>query len=88
MADLDEDETRATAQLPTLDIEIVHRPHAANAAERLVVTVREVAPEEAFGRWLEAINPVLFWLRMSQAVWSVWLPGVVIPAPVKDIRQK
>lgn len=76
----DLDETRATAHLPTLDIEVVHRPNAANQAERLVVTVREVSPGEAIGRWLEAMNPLLFWLRVSQTVWSVWVP-VAIQAP-------
>ena len=87
MPDRDLDETRATAQLPTLDVEIVHRPHAANQAERLVLTLREVPPGEAFGRWLEAINPFLFWLRVTQTVWSTWLP-VIVPAPARDVRKE
>src|SRR3954466_2501905 len=48
------DETRATARLPNLDIEIVHRRPWEGNEEHLVVTLRAVPSFEAFGRFLEA----------------------------------
>src|SRR3954463_16122911 len=69
------DETRATARLPNLDIEILHRRPWEGNGEHLVVTLRAVPSFEAFGRVLEASNPLLAWTRMMQTVWSPWLGG-------------
>src|SRR3954451_14184729 len=60
------DETRATARLPNLNIEILHlRPWEGNE-EHLMVTLRAVPSFEAFGRLLEASNPLLVWTRMME----------------------
>ena len=71
----DYDETRATARLPNLDIEILHRRPWEGNEEHLVVTLRAVPSFEAFGRVLEASNPLLAWTRMMQTAWSPWLGG-------------
>ena len=39
----------------------------------MVITVRGVPSFEAFGRYLEAANPLAFWMRMMQVAWSPWL---------------
>jgi hypothetical protein len=70
------DETRATARLPNLDIEILHRRPWEGDEEQLVVMLRAVPSFEAFGRLLEASNPLLAWTRMMEAVWSPWVRGL------------
>src|SRR3954469_9712039 len=51
------DEIRATARLPNLDIEILHRRPWEGNEEQIVVMLRAVPSFEAVGRWLEASNP-------------------------------
>src|SRR3954467_4161629 len=63
------DETRATARLPNLDIEILHRRPWEGNEEQIVVMLRAVPSFEAFGRLL-ASNPLLVWTRMMEAAWS------------------
>src|SRR3954465_8701289 len=70
------DETRAPARLPNLDIEILHRRPWEGDEEQLVVMLRAVPSFEAFGRLLEASNPLLPWTRMMEAVWSPWVRGL------------
>ena len=70
------DETRATARLPTLDIEILHRRPWEGNEEQIVVMLRAVPSFEAFGRLLEASNPLLVWTRMMEAAWSPWVSGL------------
>src|SRR4051794_8798064 len=69
------DETRATARLPNLDIEILHRRPWEGNEEHLMVTLRAVPSFEAFGRLLAASNPLLVWTWMMEAAWSPWMPG-------------
>jgi hypothetical protein len=73
MAESDYDETRAVARLPNLNIEIHHRRPWQGEGEEMVITVRAVPSFEAFGRYLEAANPLLLWMQMMQAAWSPWL---------------
>ena len=70
------DETRATARLPNLDIEIVHRRAWEGSEEQIVVMLRAVPSFEAFGRLLEASNPLLVWTRMMEAMWPPWVGGL------------
>jgi hypothetical protein len=76
----EQDETRATASLPGLDVEIVHR-HASDASAELITISLRAAPSfEAFGRYLEATNPLLAWARMIELAWQPWL-GAFLPPP-------
>jgi hypothetical protein len=67
------EETRATARLPNLDIEIIHGRSADGAAEYLSLSLRAMPSFEAFGRAMEAANPFLFWMRLAQTAWAPWL---------------
>ena len=69
----DYDETWATARLPSVDVNILHRRPWEGGAEQLLVTVQAVSPAEAFSRWLEMSNPLVVWTRVMQAAWAPWM---------------
>jgi hypothetical protein len=76
------DETRATARLPHLDIEIVHRRLPEERAEQLAISLRASPSFDAWARsadlqtalwpWL-ALNPLLAWQRLVLSAWQPWL---------------
>jgi hypothetical protein len=55
--------TRATAQLPGLNIEIVHRQSPSGDAEQISIHLQAMPSFEAFGRFLEDANPFAFPIR-------------------------
>src|SRR5262249_44655470 len=61
--------TRATARLPGLNIEVVHRQSPAGDAEEMSIHLQAVPSFEAFGRFLEEANPFAFWLEASRLAW-------------------
>ena len=65
--------TRATARLPGLDIEIMHRRAVEGHGEQISINLRAVPSFEAFGRALEAANPFAFWAQAAQLAWLPWL---------------
>ena len=65
--------TRATARLPGLNIEVVHRQSPVGDAEEISIHLQAVPSFEAFGRYLEAANPFAFWLQASRMAWFPWL---------------
>jgi hypothetical protein len=67
----EDDTTRATAQLPGLDIEIVHR--RAGDAEQISVHLQAMPSFEAFGRLFENANPFALWAEAAQLMWLPWL---------------
>jgi len=70
-----DDTTRATASLPGLEIEIVHRRPRDSDAEALSITLQAVPSFEAFGRSLQAANPLAFWVQAAQLAWLPLLGG-------------
>ena len=71
----DRDTTRATASLPGLEIEIVHRRPQGENLEALSINLQAMPSFEAFGRFLESANPFVFWVQaMEQAMQMAWLP--------------
>jgi hypothetical protein len=52
--------TKATARLPGLNIEIVHRRSPSGDAEQISIHLQAMPSFEAFGRFLEDANPFLF----------------------------
>ena len=78
------DETKATARLPNLDIEIVHSRSPAGDAERITISLQAAASFEAFGRFLEATNPFLFWMRFAQTAWTPWLGASAAKLPTRN----
>lgn len=84
------DATKATAHLPGLDIEIVHRRSPAGDAEQISIHLKAVPSFEAFGRILESANPFAFWVQAAQLAWWPWLEAAratmlpfqrAVPAP-------
>ena len=73
MARSDYDEMRAVARLPNLNIEILHRRAWDGDEEQMVITVSAAPSFEAFVRFLEVTNPLLFWARVMQVAWSPWI---------------
>ena len=76
MAESEYEETRATARLPHLDIEVLHRRPWEGNEEQILISLRAVPSFEVFGRLMEASNPLLLWTRMMQTAWSSWLPQI------------
>src|SRR5262249_43908892 len=63
--------TKATARLPGLDIEVIHRQSTGGDAEQISIHLQAVL--EAFGRVLEQANPFAFWVLASRLAWLSWL---------------
>jgi hypothetical protein len=75
------DETKATARLPNLDIEIACSRSPAGDAERITISLQAAPSFAAFGRFLEAANPFLFWMRFAQTAWTPWLGATAARLP-------
>ncbi len=84
MAESDYNETRATARLPHLDIEVLHRRPWQGNEEQILISLRAVPSFEAFGRLMEASNPLLFWTQMMQTAWSPWLPQIPVQQTAEE----
>ena len=69
----DSDATRATASLPGLEIEIVHRRPQGDNLEALSINLQAMPSSEAFGRFLETANPFALWAQVAQMAWLPWL---------------
>jgi hypothetical protein len=78
------DETKATARLPNLDIEIVRSRSPAGDAERITISLQAAPSFAAFGRFLEATNPFLFWMRFAQTAWTPWFDASAARLPSRN----
>jgi hypothetical protein len=78
------DETKATARLLNLDIEIVRSRSSAGDAERITISLQAAPSFEAFGRFLEATNPFLFWMRLAQTACTPWLDASAARLPSRN----
>jgi hypothetical protein len=65
--------TRATASLPGLKIEIVHRRPPGTDVEALSINMQAMPSFEAFGSYFGAANPFAFWAQVFQIAWLPWL---------------
>jgi hypothetical protein len=70
---IEEDTTRATAHLPGLDIEIIHRRLPGAEVEQISINLQAVPSFEAFGRFLETTNPFALWAQATQLALFPWL---------------
>jgi hypothetical protein len=93
------DETRATAHLPNLDIEILYRQLPNEGAEQLQISLRAQPSFETFGRWFEgagpasawlALNPLLAWQQAALAFWAPWLSVAsrTLPGAAPDAQER
>jgi len=77
-----------TADLPGLDVEIVHRALPEDRAETITVTLTATPSFEAVSRHvagplaLAAVNPLLAWAAMVQAAWAPLLGAMTAWTPV------
>ena len=84
------DATRATARLPGLDIEIVHRRAVEDDAEHISINLRAMPSFEAFARVLDGANPFAFWAQAAQLAWQPWISATQVfslpwaPVPPSD----
>ena len=60
---IEDDTTRATARLPGLKIEIVHRRSPGAEVEQISISLQAAPSFEAFARFLETINPFALWAQ-------------------------
>jgi hypothetical protein len=67
------DVTTASARLPGLDIEIVHRPPSDGESEQLSIRLQATPSFEAFGGFAGTFNPFAYWVEAVQLAWSPWL---------------
>ena len=72
----EDDTTRATARLPGLEIEIVHRRLPEHDAEQISINLQAVPSFEAFGRFVETANPFAFWAQAARMAWLPWFEAV------------
>jgi hypothetical protein len=81
------DETRMTADLPNLDVEIVHRALPEERAEVMTISLKATPSFDAVSRHmagplaLAAFNPVLAWAAMAQAAWAPLLGAMAAWTP-------
>ena len=68
-----ETDLKATARLPSLEVEISHHRSSEGDVEQLSIHLRAAPSFEAFGDYLEAINPAAFWAQLFPMMWSPWL---------------
>jgi hypothetical protein len=80
--EIDDHTTRATARLPGLEIEIVHRKSPAGDAEQISINMKAVPSFEAFGRFLETTNPFALWAQAAQMAWLPWLGAASAMLPL------
>jgi hypothetical protein len=69
----EDDTTLATARLPGLEIEIVHRRSPQRDAEQISINLQAMPSFEAFARFVETGNPFAFWPQAAQMAWLPWL---------------
>ena len=81
MPQADFEEAKAVALLPRLKIEVLHSRSPAGDAEQLSINVLALPSFEAFGNFLQAANPFLFWMRLAETAWAPWLATLPASPP-------
>ena len=72
-ANSDIDAARASARLPGLDIDIIHRQSPNGDWEQISINLRVTPSFEALGSLFEAANPFTFWMQAARFMWMPWL---------------
>jgi hypothetical protein len=67
------DSTKASARLPGLDIDVIHRQSPGGDWEQISINIRAMPSFEAVGRSFEAADPLALWLKAAQLMWMPWL---------------
>jgi hypothetical protein len=69
----DIDATKASARLPGLDIDIIHRHSPNGDWEQLSINLRATPSFEVLGRSFEAADPFTLWVQAARLMWMPWL---------------
>jgi hypothetical protein len=67
------DSTTATAHLPGLDIEIVHRQSPDGLTEQVSINLTAIPSFGAFASSIDAWNPFAFWAEAMRLAWFPWV---------------
>jgi hypothetical protein len=67
------DTVKATAHLPGLDIDIIHRQSPNGDWEQMSINLRATPSFEALGRVFEAADPFTLWAQTARLMWMPWL---------------
>lgn len=65
--------TKASAHLPGLDIDIIHRQSPSGDWEQMSINLRATPSFEALGRLFEARDPFTLWVQAARLMWMPWL---------------
>jgi hypothetical protein len=69
----DIDTTKASADLPGLDIDIIHRQAAHGDWEQISINLRATPSFDALGRVFETTDPFTLWTQAIRLIWMPWL---------------
>ena len=65
--------TKASARLPGLDIDIIHRQSPGGDWEQVSINLRATPSFEALGRSFDAVDPFTLWMQAARLMWMPWL---------------
>ena len=65
--------TKASAHLPGLDIDIIHRQSSNGDWEQVSINLRATPSFEALGRSFEIADPFALWAQAARLMWMPWL---------------
>ena len=75
--------TKASAHLPGLDIDIIHRQSSNGDWEQVSINLRATPSFEALGRSFEIADPFMLWVQAARLMWTPWLlmaQSMMLPA--------
>jgi hypothetical protein len=67
------DTTKATAHLPGLDIDIIHRQSPNGDWEQISINLRATPSFETLARSFEIADPFTLWAQAARLMWMPWL---------------
>jgi hypothetical protein len=67
------DATRASAHLPGLDIDILHRQSPNGDWEQISINLRATPSFESLGHVFRAADPLTLWMQAARLMWMPWL---------------
>jgi hypothetical protein len=79
--EIEMDATTASAHLPGLDIDILHRQSPNGDWEQISINLRATPSFEALGRFFGATDPFTFWAQAARLMWTPWLLTAQAMAP-------
>ncbi|MDJ0947237.1 MAG: hypothetical protein QNJ30_27635 [Kiloniellales bacterium] len=84
------EDTKITAQLPNLEIEIRRRELPEERAEAMTIHLRAAPSFDAVAKAMlpalsaaAMVNPMAVWMRAAEIAWQPWLRAMGYPALVR-----